>query len=551
MHRTFVLLLTATLIGGCDESSGTSDANATDAAHEDATLDARAMQDTGAQDAGGDASDGDGSVGDAMLRDAGVDANDASDEGCPEGSVQNAGTCSPAATSFLFSVGTLAPVFDPTVLAYTIAVDLDVTETSLTLGLPEGTTAEWNGIPIAAGSPFLIDALEIGDNAFSLVLHAPGQSDTTYAILIRRLHIEAQIETSGQKITASGDTLAQGDYTVSSNAGEVRVYSFEGGSWNHEDTLVASNAGSADRFGSEFAVDGDTIVVGARYEDSDAVGVGGNESSNAAVDSGAAYVFVRQGTVWTQQAYLKASNAEAGDQFGAYVAISGDTIAVGACGEESDATGVNGDQSNNDAHPGAVYVFTRSGTAWAQQAYVKPENAYDSSQFCHVALSGDTLAVGGSDYGNDGLVHVFVRSSSVWSQQALVDEPVGEGDFFFGEVLALSGDTLAVGSFGAHGHYGQVDVYERNGTTWSDATILTVSGLSDEPDVGASVALDGDKILAGSTGLPYLFQRIGATWSGPVALNPHPPFAPIAGVRGVAIAGNRLFAAGTEIYVFR
>ena len=84
---------------------------------------------------------------------------------------------------------------------------------------------------------------------------------------------------------------------------------------------------------------------------------------------------MRSGTTWSQQAYLKASNTEVGDGFGFSVAISGDTVVVGAHEEDSNATGVNGDQADNSAaDSGAAYVFTRSGATWSQQAYLKASN---------------------------------------------------------------------------------------------------------------------------------------------------------------------------------
>jgi hypothetical protein len=99
--------------------------------------------------------------------------------------------------------------------------------------------------------------------------------------------------------------------------------------------LKASNTGQHDQYGLVTAISGDTIVVGALFEDSNATGVNGNEADNSTSDSGAAYVFTRSGTSWSQQAYLKASNTGASDQFGNSVAISGDTIVVGALGEDS------------------------------------------------------------------------------------------------------------------------------------------------------------------------------------------------------------------------
>ncbi len=102
-------------------------------------------------------------------------------------------------------------------------------------------------------------------------------------------------------------------------------------------------------FGAAVAIDGDTIVVGAYGEDSNATGVNGNQTDNSAASSGAAYVFTRTAGVWSQQAYLKASNTELGDQFGVDVSVEGDTVVVGANNEDSNATGVNGNQADNSA----------------------------------------------------------------------------------------------------------------------------------------------------------------------------------------------------------
>ena len=122
----------------------------------------------------------------------------------------------------------------------------------------------------------------------------------------------------------------------------------------------------------------------------------GTQNDNSATASGAAYVFVRSGTRWTQQAYLKASNTGANDEFGCSVAVAGDTVVVGAQNEDSKATGVNGTQNDNSATAsGAVYVFVRSGTTWTQQAYLKASNTEANDHFgCSVTAAGDTLVVG-------------------------------------------------------------------------------------------------------------------------------------------------------------
>src|SRR5207244_6154961 len=122
--------------------------------------------------------------------------------------------------------------------------------------------------------------------------------------------------------------------------------------------IMDSKTDAADRFCSSVAISANSVVVGAPMEASNATGVDGNGSNNSAGNSGAAYVFVRSGTTWTQQAYLKASNTGADDQFGYSVAILGSTVVVGAPFEDSNATSVNGDGNNNSAtNSGAAYVF--------------------------------------------------------------------------------------------------------------------------------------------------------------------------------------------------
>jgi len=217
----------------------------------------------------------------------------------------------------------------------------------------------------------------------------------------------------GETVAISGDTIVVGarlDPTRGFWAGAAYVFVRSPNGWTQQAVLYASNAGG-DQFGGAVAISGNTIVVGAQYEASNATGVNGNQSNNSASGAGAAYVFVRNGTTWTQQAYLKASNAEIYDEFGSSVAISGDTIAVGADGDDSDAAGVNGDQGNYDSlfNAGAVYVFNRSGTTWTQQAYLKSDSPNRNAQLgTAVATTGD-FVIGGT-YGFTGPeLHVFVR----------------------------------------------------------------------------------------------------------------------------------------------
>jgi len=227
--------------------------------------------------------------------------------------------------------------------------------------------------------------------------------------------------------------------------------------------LKAPNGDAGDLLGQwSVAISGDTVVVGTPLESSNATGVNGDQNNNSASASGAAYVFVRNGTNWTHQAYLKASNTEAYDEFGYWVAISGDTVVVGAIRESSNATGVNGYQSNNTASSsGAAYVFVRRGTNWSQQAYLKASNTGTFDRFGgSVSVSGDTIVVGaagesssatgvnGNQNDNSaiqaGAAYVFVRNGTNWTQQAYLKASNAEAIDAFGDAVAVSGDTVVV-----------------------------------------------------------------------------------------------------------
>ena len=175
--------------------------------------------------------------------------------------------------------------------------------------------------------------------------------------------------------------------------------------------MKASNTGAGDLFGYSVALsaDGSALAVGAYLESSNASGINGNQADNSASSAGAVYVFTRNGVAWSQQAYVKASNTEAGDGFGISVALSadGNALAVGAYTESSNATGINGNQADNSAsQAGAAYVFTRSGSIWSQQDYVKASNTGAFDHFgISVALSADgsALAVGAHDEDSNGI----------------------------------------------------------------------------------------------------------------------------------------------------
>jgi hypothetical protein len=340
---------------------------------------------------------------------------------------------------------------------------------------------------------------------------------------------------SREDSAAKGINGSQADDTAP-QAGAVYVFTRAGDTWSQQAYVKASNAGGADFFGASVALstDGDTLAVGAHYESSAATGIGGNQADNSAFGAGAVYVFVRNDDTWSQQAYIKASNAGSSDLFGITLALSGDgnTLAVGASFEESGAVGINGNQADNSANDaGAVYVFTRAGNTWSQQAYVKASNTDAGDNFgksAALSANGDTLAVGAyfessaasginGDQADDsapraGAAYVFTRTGNNWTQQAYIkasNPDSGDDLGFNGMALSADGNTLAVGAEGEDGDAtgingdpsnsaggaGAAYVFVRTDDSWSQRAYVKASNAGEGDNFGISVALSGDGSL--------------------------------------------------------
>jgi trimeric autotransporter adhesin len=347
---------------------------------------------------------------------------------------------------------------------------------------------------------------------------------------------------------ASKATGVNGDASDESipQAGAVYVFTRTGTRWTQQAYIKASNTGEAgteDKFGDgdQFGVsltlsdDGRTLAVGAISEDSASAGINGNQADNSATSAGAVYVYSRAGNVWTQQAYIKASNPDAGDLFGYSVALNadGNTLAVGSYDEGGSTRGINGAPDNMRRGAGAVYVFTRTGTTWAQQAYMHASNAEagdslgvmvalsdDGNTLLTAALDEDCLATGVNPQGqgcdddrmadrSSGAAYIFVRTGTTWTEQAFLKASNSGPNDWFGSRSALSGDgnTAALGASledssgrGVGGKQdddkapesGAVYVFRRNGSTWSQQHYVKSSNSEAYDEFGGSVALSRD-----------------------------------------------------------
>jgi len=288
------------------------------------------------------------------------------------------------------------------------------------------------------------------------------------------------------------------------------------------------NAQSNMDFGSVIAVSGDTLVIGARRE-------GGTVTSTLASPNtlciwcGAVYIYERQGGQWVLTDYLKAYNAEKYDQFGASVAIEGDTLLVGAPNEDS-LPGASytqtlvSDNTGGD-NIGAVYVYTRSAGVWNFAQLVKPTGAEGSPTFGGVtALQGDTFVAGAADENYQrGAAYVFTRSGGAFSQAALLTASDGATGNRLGESVAYSGTTILAGAplgdAPTPADSGAAYVFTGAGASWTEQAKLVAGDPLANARFGNAVDLDGDSAVIGAAGWTsnqgkaYVFVRSGTAWS--------------------------------------
>ena len=334
------------------------------------------------------------------------------------------------------------------------------------------------------------------------------QADGT-ALLAVGAHLEDSDETG---VGGSGSNVK------SFASGAVYIYARNAsGVWSFEQYLKATNTAESDLFGWALSLRGQAdgtalLAVGAYWEDSNEKGVSGNGENDDATDSGAVYIYARSATgVWSFEQYLKASNTEAGDQFGHSVSLAAHAdgtalLAVGAIFEDSDESGVVGSGGNNNAaESGAVYLYTRSAAGvWSFDKYLKASNTGAGDAFGYsVSLSAhadgtallavgaygedsDELGTSGSgdndDAGDAGAVYIYARSAAgEWShQQYLKASTTGPTDAF-GHSVSL--DAHMDGS-----------VFLASGAPLEDSNALGVDGNG-----GNDAAGDSGAVYVGTT----------------------------------------------------
>lgn len=317
----------------------------------------------------------------------------------------------------------------------------------------------------------------------------------------------------GASVSISGDTLIVGAWRDDLK-GSAYIFVRDGnGAWNQEAKLTASDGAAWDFFGWPVSISEDTAIVGAYGDDDNGV------------NSGSAYIFVRDGMTWTQQAKLTASDAATNDQFGISVAISGGKAIVGA---DRDDIGSNVDQ-------GSAYIFVRDGNGvWNQEAkLITSDGAAGDTFGLSVSISEESAIVGArydDDVGDDsGSAYIFVRDGNgIWTPQAKLTASDGAAGAWFGFLVSISGDMVIAGASGDDDRKGSAYVFVRDGNgVWNQEAKLTASDGVANDRFGISVSISGDTAIVSAryddnigqdSGSAYIFVRNETGWEEQVKL---------------------------------
>ena len=307
----------------------------------------------------------------------------------------------------------------------------------------------------------------------------------------------------GAALAVDGNTVLVGSIGADASVyfrGAVYVFVRNGMTWSQQAKLTASDSAPNDWFGETVALSGDTALIGAPHDNT---------------YTGAAYVFVRSGTTWSQQAKLTASDKATNDFFGRHLLLDGDTALVSTTRKSSDK--------------GAVYVFTRSGSTWSQQAKLTASDGASNDDFGFtLAYENNTAVIGAwAKSSRTGAAYVFVRSSTSWSQQAkLTASDAAAGDEF-SWYIDLEDDTALISAHNKSSGRGAAYVFVRSGTSWSQQAKLTASDAAVDNYCGFPAILRGDTVLLGARGVnnfagaAYVFVRNGTSWSQQAKLTPN------------------------------
>lgn len=303
----------------------------------------------------------------------------------------------------------------------------------------------------------------------------------------------------GYSVSIDGDYAVVGEGFNYLLNGSAYIFKRNGTTWTQEAKLIASDSTLGKNFGYSVAINNNSVIIGAP---------GDNEWT------GAAYVFTRSGTTWTQAAKLLASDGIIADEFGFSVSINGDYVVVGA-------------SYAGDSWAGSAYIFKRTGTTWNQEAKLSASDGQPEDQFgWSVSLSGDTAVVGSVyDDARTGSAYVFTRTDITWTEQQKLTASDAALEDAFGVSVSIDGDTVVVGAGWKDTFIGAAYIYTRSGTTWTQEAKINASDGTNGNEFGMSVSISGSTVVVGArfvnvwTGAAYIYSRTGTAWTEEARIN--------------------------------
>jgi len=283
----------------------------------------------------------------------------------------------------------------------------------------------------------------------------------------------------GYSVSISGDKMVVGAYGDDDNglaSGSVYTYTWNGSSWGGVQKITAFDGTSGDRFGYSVSMSGDKMIVGSYFDNG---------------EQGSVYSYVWSGSSWGDVQKITAFDAAAGDYFGVSVSISGDKMVVGAYGDD-----------DNGSFSGSVYTYTWNVSSWGGVQKITAFDGVAGDQFGYsVSMSGDRMVVGAFGRGNDvGLAYTYVWGGSSWGGVQEITAFDADVDDFFGYSVSISGDIVAIGSYGSDGIgsvTGAMYVYQWNGSWVFDQKIWASDGLIAD-QFGHSVSVSGNYAMVGA-----------------------------------------------------
>lgn len=360
---------------------------------------------------------------------------------------------------------------------------------------------------------------------------------------------DAEGDQAGYRVAIDGNTALIGAYqdaAPATRSGSASIYTFDGTDWMFQEELTASDGQGYDGFSSSLAIDSNTAVIGAPGNDDNGSG------------SGSAYVFTYDGSSWTEQTLLLASDASAGDAFGTSVAIHGNTIVVGAFRDEGD------DNGSSVRDSGAAYIFTFDGSNWNEQAKLIPAQPELNDFFGYsVAIDGNTAVIGA--YGEDdvaydaGAAYIYTFDGSNWNEQTKLTASDGQASDLFSWSVDIDGNNILVGAYADDDqgyNSGSAYIYNFDGSNWSEQAKLIGGDVNASDLFGGSVDIEGntavisayrgDNIVNGNyytySGAAYVFTFDGSSWSEQSKLiSSDPAYADYFGY-SIALSGNTVLA---------